>query len=362
LDVKVYYTWSQVQDGLIYDPSFKKNIKWDIPLLEGYEFEFVENESANPGSHHFNGIINSKLIPRINAFNPDGILIYGWSFKSHLQAMRYYKGKIPVYFRGDSTLLDEVEYFSIKKIIRRYFLRWVYSYVDHAFYVGSANKEYFLKHGLKESQLSFAPHAIDNKRFSLQSTLEEAQIRRKELGINFEDFVFLFAGKLEPKKNPELLLEVFRDLGQGNIHLVFAGNGDLEDSLKKSSEGVRNVHFIGFQNQKIMPTIYKMADVLVLPSVGPGETWGLAINEAMACGIPVIATDVCGGSSDLIRSGENGFIVKKGDRFTLRSAMEKMVNLSQEEKSKMGKNARKHIDNFTFEHIVNAVEKTVNEN
>ena len=90
-----------------YDPDFKKTITWDIPLLEGYEYEFIENIAKDKGSHHYNGIINPGLICKIKEWAPDAILLYGWNFKSHLKVMRYFKNKIPVWFRGDSTLLDK---------------------------------------------------------------------------------------------------------------------------------------------------------------------------------------------------------------------------------------------------------------
>ncbi|HVG42526.1 MAG TPA: hypothetical protein VM888_13005, partial [Chitinophagaceae bacterium] len=131
--VKVFYTWSQTQVGPKFDPDFGKVIEWDIPLLEGYDYEFVENISKAPGSHHFNGICNPSLNQKIEKWKPDAILVIGWSFKSHLSCLRYFKGKVPILFRGDSTLLNEKP--GLKKIARRLFLRYVYSFVDFALYV-----------------------------------------------------------------------------------------------------------------------------------------------------------------------------------------------------------------------------------
>src|SRR5690606_13801950 len=104
--LKVFYTWSQSK-GSVKDRTFGKQITWDIPLLEGYDFEFVDNVSKKPGSHHFFGIDCPSLIFKIEAFQPSAILFFGWNFKSNLLAMRHFKNKVPVWFRGDSTLLDE---------------------------------------------------------------------------------------------------------------------------------------------------------------------------------------------------------------------------------------------------------------
>ena len=82
---------------------------------------------------------------------PDFLMVIGWNFRSHLGSMRYFKGKIPVCFKGDSTLLDEKP--GLKRKLRRIFLRWVYSKVDYALYVGKNNHDYFRIHGLRENQL-----------------------------------------------------------------------------------------------------------------------------------------------------------------------------------------------------------------
>src|SRR3954454_1006990 len=74
--VKVFYTWGK--DSISkFDPDFGKQIEWDIPLLAGYDYQFLENTATDPGTHHFRGIINPTANERIKKFNPDGLLIYG---------------------------------------------------------------------------------------------------------------------------------------------------------------------------------------------------------------------------------------------------------------------------------------------
>ena len=146
--IKVFYTWGQLATQEKYDPDFGKKVDWDIPFLEGYEYTFVNNVAKEPGSHHFKGIDNPTLIDEIETWSPDVLLVLGWSFRSHLKTIRYFKGKktssisgvIPIYS-------DEPRGFSIKKMIRGFFLKWVYKHVDKALYVGSANRLYFSKAG-----------------------------------------------------------------------------------------------------------------------------------------------------------------------------------------------------------------------
>ena len=102
---------------------------------------FVKNISTQPGSHH-NGIINPSLNEEIEQWQPDAVLVFGWNFVSHFRCIRYFHNKIPVLFRGDSTLLRKQSL--IKLVARQLYLKWVYSFIDYVLYVGTENKKYFL--------------------------------------------------------------------------------------------------------------------------------------------------------------------------------------------------------------------------
>jgi glycosyltransferase involved in cell wall biosynthesis len=357
LSIKVFYTWGETVLNSKYDPGFRKEIKWDIPLLEGYEYEFLENKATDKGSHHFKGIDNPQIINALENYSPDAILVYGWSFKSHLKLLRYFHNKVPVFFRGDSTLLNDTPG-GLKSLIRKIFLKWVYKHIDYAFYVGKNNCEYYKNAGLKPEQLVYAPHAIDNERFNgTAASHEQALVFRQQLGLNADDLVFLFAGKLEKVKDPFLLLNAFIDSGiHKDAHLVFVGNGHLEDDLREMAKAVNNIHFMGFQNQSLMPSIYHMADVYVLPSIS--ETWGLALNESMAAGCAIIASDKCGAAVDLIDNGKNGFIFKSGDKNDLTAKM-KIIYDSKDVLATMKKASQQKVKEFSFLNIAEAIENVL---
>jgi len=353
IEPKVFYTWSQSKESL-FDVDFGKTIEWDIPLLDGYEYEFVENIAADPGPHHGKGIDCPGLPTAIEKWGADAILIFGWNYKAHNEAMKYFKGKIPIYFRGDSTLIDEQG--GIKQLLRRLYLKWVYRNTDYAFYVGKNNKEYFLAHGIPDDKLFFAPHAIDNDRFN-DSTGEyskEAKDMRKELGIPEKDVVILFVGKFESKKNPLILIEAAKRINDENLHFVFVGNGDWESDMKKKSKDMKNIHYLAFQNQSRMPVIYYLADILALPSQGPGETWGLVVNEAMACGRAILVSTKAGCYSNLVENGINGYVFESGNLDECVESIEKMN--SKEICAKMGKQSQIMIQNWSFGEIVKSLE------
>jgi len=352
--VKVFYTWGSASVSK-FDPGFNKTIEWDLPLLENYPFAWVRNTSKTPGSHHFAGIITPDLVSQINDFKPDAILVIGWSYKSHLKAIRYFHRKRPVYFRGDSTLLDEKR--GLKSSIRYCMLQWVYSHIDHAFYAGTNNKNYFKKYGLKDEQLSFAPHAVDNERFGIPRH-EEAIGLRHQLGLSPADLLVLFAGKFELKKDPLLLLRALLQFTMPNLHLLMVGNGPLESELKKQARGSPNIHFLAVQNQSYMPVIYQACDLFCLPSKGSGETWGLAVNEAMACGKPVLVSDKVGCAIDLVVENYNGCHFRSGD---LNDILSKLRQLTGEpgKLEAYGVHSLALIKNYSFNHIAAAIETQV---
>jgi len=127
--------------------------------------------------------------------------------------------------------------FSIKKLLRVGLLKWVYKHIDFALSPGSASDAYFKRAGLTASQIIRAPHAVDNDTFAAghEEKEREAVYWRSQLGIADDHNVFLFAGKLEPKKNPILLINAFIELSKfrKDIHLIIVGNGILEDELKR---------------------------------------------------------------------------------------------------------------------------------
>lgn len=356
IDILIFYTWGEA-GGKIYDPDFGHSREWDVPLLDGYRYRFVENRAKAPGSHHFWGIVNPSLIAEITAWRPDALLVYGWSFHSHLSCLRHFKNKIPVFFRGDSTLLDEDG--SLKTAVRRAFLRWVYRHVDVAFYAGLSNKAYFEKHGLRPSQLVRVPHAVDNRRFETIQPAQEAEVRdwRQSLGFAETDFVVLFAGKLEKKKDPGFLLALAERVVDSRIRFLLVGNGKLEKALKRVDTGGR-VLFLDFQNQSKMPLVYRMGNVFILPSRGPGETWGLSANEAMHCGLPVILSGKVGGAVDLVKQGENGLVFQPGDVEGVASYLQKL-SLDPEFYRKSCEKSRELVRNFSLERLPGLIEKAI---
>ena len=356
VSVKVFYTWGISVLENKFDPGFGKKISWDIPLLEGYSYEFLENIAVKSGSHHYRGINNPTIINSIQKYEPNIILIFGWNFKSHLKCIRYFKNKVPIFFRGDSTLLNEKPGF--KTIARRILLSWVYRHIDYALYTGQHNKQYFLKHGLNESQLIYAPHAVDNIRFLEPATDYELKAKewKKLLGINSNEITLLFAGKLEEVKNPFYLLQLMDALIDWPVKLIIVGNGPLEKKLKETAYGNSQVLFLDFQNQSLMPIVYRLGDIFILCS--NSETWGLGANEAMASGCVVALSDKVGAAVDLIKN-ENGLIFSLTDTKALATNIKNLCT-NRTQLSAMKMKSVRSIQSFSFKTIVHSIITTIN--
>lgn len=350
----VFYTC--LPDHTRYDQGFGQEVNWDIPLLEGYDYQFQQAGNRSQ---------NQVLVRAIEQWRPQAILVYGWNPPGHLAVMRYFKGKIPVWFRGDSTMLDEKP--GLRQWARRWFLRWVYRHVDLAFYVGTQNRRYFEAHGLKKQQLHFAPHAIDNERFSDVEGKNYGNLAaawRQDLSIPETDFVILFAGKFEPKKAPNLLLEAFKHLQEEktlpSLQLVFVGSGELESELKQVAKKIPNVHFLGFQNQSKMPVVYRLGNLFVLPSKGPGETWGLAVNESLASGTPVLVSDKVGCAIDLATPSASSIVFEAGNLDSLKQSLkEQILRLSKDSILDIKINTCSVITNWSFEQFTKVIELTI---
>ena len=138
----------------------------------------------------------------------------------------------------------------------------------------------------------------------------------------------LYAAKFTPRKRPGDLLNAARRLRMETdrpFTLVMAGSGELEQELRAfcAEHALDNVVFTGFVNQSELPALYAASDVFVLPS--EHEPWGLAVNEAMCAGLPVVVSREVGCVADLVRDGVNGYTPAAGDIEGLARALQRLI-------------------------------------
>ncbi|MBD2491096.1 glycosyltransferase family 4 protein [Aulosira sp. FACHB-615] len=347
VQIKVFYLWDFGVTKKL-DAGFKQVLQWDIPLLDGYEYEFVPNVSKQPGVRHFWGLQNPSLISQVKAYSPDAVLLMNYNYASIYNFLwKWNSHKAPLLFRGDSHRL--LKSTGVKAWARQQFITQIYRRFAACLYVGKANYEYFQYHGLPNHNLFFSPHAVENDRFISQAdhAKQQAIIWKQELGIPSDHAVILFAGKFEPKKRPLDLLQAFVAANLSQVSLLFVGAGPLETDLKTSAAQHSNIYFAPFQNQTLMPRTYAIADLFVLPSYGASETWGLAINEAMCLSRPVIVSSHVGCAQDLIHHQHNGLVFPAGNVSALTSSLQEAFSDRQRLRH-WGEESQKIVSQYSY--------------
>lgn len=346
LELRVFYLWDF---GVVpqKDPGFGVAIAWDVPLLEGYAHEFVPNRSSRPGTERFSGLWNPALRSRLLQFGPQAVLLTCYNYASIARLLPQWDGGTPLLFRGDSHRLVPRSGIAAElksRIVARVFRRFA-----AMLYVGIANREYFLMHGVPPEKLFRSPHAVDNRRFLDARSAAQAQARdwRGALGIPADFRVILFAGKFERKKKPLDLLRAFQCARLERTALLFVGDGALEGEMRALAAGGPPVFFAPFQNQASMPRVYAAADLLVLPSQGAGETWGLAVNEAMCLGRPAIVSNHVGCAQDLVLPDETGLVFPAGNVEVLAEALQRALADPARLRT-WGENANRRVRQFGY--------------
>jgi glycosyltransferase involved in cell wall biosynthesis len=344
IDIEVFY-FSTYGVKKSYDIEFGKEIKWDdtVGLLKDYKYKFLWNPYSGRSTPSWKDFAPS-IIKEIIFKNYDFYLVVNWNTITHWLAFLFliiFNKKIII--RAESPYNQEILKSKCKLFIKKIIFGKILFPKVYAFlYIGEENRKFYKFYGVPDEKLFFAPYAVDNERF--QKEYEKLKYKkeglRKELGIEPDDVVILFVGKLIPKKQPMDLLKAYESiLGtsdvpsiDGNIltsdvHLLYVGDGELRLNLEKYTKehNLKNVHFVGFKNQTEISKYYVMSDIFVLPS-DVGETWGLVVNEAMNFRLPVIVSDLVGCGTDLVKHGENGYIFKTGDIEELARYLEEFIS------------------------------------
>lgn len=363
IDLEVcYYSDVSLQNNK--DVGFGTNIKWDVPLLEGYKSSVLNNwRKTRPMNNQFWDVFNPAVIKKLWNTQHKVVVVNGWTYSSNWLVFLFGRlfGK-EIWLRAESPLNQEIrkspKVLFIKKVLLKNILfRY---FVDKFLYIGTQNKEFYKYYGVNdESRLVFAPYAVDNDFFISEHERlypNKADLR-KELGLNPSKKLILYSGKFINKKRPLDLLKAFSNLPQGDYTLVFMGEGILRSEMESfiAQNDLKNVHLTGFVNQSQISKYYAIADVFVMCS-GMGETWGLSVNEAMNFGLPVIVSETCGSSYDLVQNGVNGYVFKEGDVEEL-SRILKLLSDNPEFRLEMGKASLDIVQNYSYDQTIQNIKK-----
>jgi len=329
-DLHVYFAHRQTPQAQA-AAGFGVAFEWDVDLLSGYAHTFLHNVARQPDTGAFNGCDTPAIAGEIKSGDFDAFLVMGWHLKCFWQAIRAcQRHGVPVMVRGDSQLGTPRS--RLKQAVKALVYPWVIRQFDACLYVGQRNREYLENYGAQARRLFFAPHCVDTLAFASAATAADRDAVRAGWGLGPVDRAVLFAGKLVGRKRPKDLVRAVAQLGLPGQRavLIWAGDGPDRQALQALGESLNvAMVFLGFCNQSQLPGIYRAADVLALPSEG-SETWGLVVNEAMACGTPCVVSDACGCAPDMIVPGESGAVFEMGDLTALADALKKALAIKRD--------------------------------
>jgi len=324
-----YCSDESIRGGL--DKQFGVDVKWDIPLLEGYESVFLKNYSWKP-SHTagFFGLMNLGVILRLFRIPKSVIVVHGWNYCTHFFVILLGKLKgHTICLRCEMPQKQEVLKTGLKMSVKRVLLKYlIFPRVNYFLYIGSQNRLFYKSYGISDDQLVFCPYSVDDKRFRKENLELQPVINqlKEKLGIPANDKVILYSGKYMEKKRPMDLLRAFNILNNNSCWLIMVGDGELRKEMEQymRENNLSKVILTGFVNQSQVAEYYAISNVFVMCST-IGETWGLSVNEAMNFELPVIISDLTGCSEDMVKNGDNGLHFKTGDYNELAMKLEDVL-------------------------------------
>ena len=251
------------------------------------------------------------LLRETRAFKPDVINLTGYYDPAQLALLLWAKATgVRVVMQNESTAADQTRG-GWKESLKR----WIISRCDGFFCFGNQAADYLIQLGVPPARILLRKNAVDNNalRQAYERALPSRPHRQQELGLPPNNVVFV--GRLIAVKNLPMLLTCFAEAIQqsangANWGLILLGDGTQKDALSDQITALNltgRVTLMPGRPWYRVPEVLALSNVLVLPS--RSEPWGLVVNEAMACGLPVIVSDRCGCAADLVRDGQNGFVI-----------------------------------------------------
>jgi len=293
-------------------------------------------------------LLNAGLSASLKKFSPESIICGGYNYIASWQALMWARRREVRFILWSESNAQDAR--GLRKPVE--FLKANFRERCDGFVVpGKSAFGYLRLLGSPAERIFIAPNAVDNTFFATQAeqAKREPAVYRERFGLP-RRFI-LFVGRLVPEKGVLDLLEAYAKLESGvrsEVGLVFAGEGvsrkELAQQAKRIGPGI--VCFPGFAQREDLAGLYALAETLVLPT--HSDPWGLVVNEAMACGLPIIVSSVAGCSADLVENGWNGYVVPPRDPEKLSVAIDSLVR-QPELKQRMRARSLERIRNYSPE-------------
>jgi glycosyltransferase involved in cell wall biosynthesis len=323
------------------DPALRQ---WQVYRDEiRFSYEVLKSHRQRVGG--FNLLLTRGVSAALLECNPEVILGGGYNYLAIWQAQRWARRRgVPFLLWSESNLADARRNLPWVEAAKRRFIHACQGYVVP----GTSAAAYVQTFGVARDRIFVAPNAVDVERFAngAAEARRDPDLRQR---LGLPPRYLLYVGRFVRAKGILDLLAAYATLPGGtrrDVGLVLAGDGEDLDELVRRSREIQpgTVVCPGFLQRDQLPAVYALAEALVFPT--HSDPWGLVVNEALACGLPVIASEVAGCVADLVRDGENGRVVRAGDAQALSRAMDQFLN-DPELPKKMGQNSLEISSRFT---------------
>lgn len=300
-----------------FDPDFGIEVKWDIPLLDGYEWEFLASRKEIQRLT-FWATDNPNINDALERFRPTVVVVHCYAHRTMWRAVSWCnRNRIPVMLSSDSNATEKRALW--KRAAKAIVVGHLYRHLDGAFSCGDNNRMYHLQYGIPKERIFPGTLPIDCGR--LVASVGERDEARREIrklhGIPEDAFVVVYAGKLTSLKCPSHLIDAVRRCAHQGVQVwgLLVGEGAERPMLEAMIAGhkLKTVVLAGFINQSAIGKYYAASQVVSLMS--RYEPKGLIVPEAGCFGCPAILSDRVGciGPTDSARPGENALVYPWSD-------------------------------------------------
>lgn len=336
-----------------YEELSRTIVRYDNPILEGYDYVFLNAGEPKYWWGKKTEFVNCALGEELVKGRPQAVYFHGYDNLSFLWAiLKCRRVGIKVFLRGENE--DVLPRPFWRTWLRETLLKFLLPRIDAFLYIGTRNKEFFLKRHVPESKLFFVPYSVDNEYFMRgHSQGEINEIRRRVLErhrLAEGTRVFIYTHKLRASMRPVDAVRAFCDLGRSkDLHaaLIMCGDGDLRhraEELAREKGGGRII-FTGYLSQNDLREHLLAADVMINPAEEP---WGCSVNEGLASGLVVISSDLVVGWPDLVIPGVNGYVYPCGNLRMLSDLIQRLCLLPSAELIRMKQESLRLSEKLSF--------------
>ncbi|HEX5315082.1 MAG TPA: glycosyltransferase, partial [Candidatus Kapabacteria bacterium] len=304
------------------DPTQRE---WNIYKHEiSFSYQILPSWRRRYGKQNI--LLNRGLSAALEGTKPDVILCGGYNYIASWQAQAWaHKRDIPFLAWAESTAIDQRGHHKLIESLKKKFIDGCDGFVVP----GKLSAEYIRNFDVSLVNIFTAPNAVDIDFFAAQSQAVRANASLYRKRLQLPDRFFLYVGRMVKEKGVFDVTKAYSLLSEkirNEIGIVFVGSGPAKSELQERALelGLTNARFVGFAQKEELPYYYGLAEAFILPT--HTDPWGLVVNEAMACGLPVIVTKVAGCSADLVEDRRNGFLIPAHEPMHLASILETIAD------------------------------------